>query len=308
MQARWAATATGLGLTVLVLLLAGCVETETPQVAPVAASAPDAIASSSFDSASTGTIRGRVLWSGPAPDVPSLLARRNIIFVPPWPADEGEKNVANPNAPAIAAEGGVGNAVVFLRQVDPRQARPWLHPPVTVAFTDSKLHIKQGHTDSQFGFVRRGSAADFVSEETRYHVVRGRGAAFFSLTLPVPQQSRSRQLHEVGVVEISSAAEYFWLRAYLFVAEHPYYARTDAHGAFVLEQVPAGDYELVAWMPNWHSAGHDRNPESMHISRLFFRSPVEQGCKVHVQAGQESTLDFTFATEMFRTEIGELRK
>lgn len=40
-----------------------------------------------------------------------------------------------------------------------------------------------------------------------------------------------------------------WMQAYIVVAEHPYYAITDANGAFELPQVPDGAYTLEAWHP-----------------------------------------------------------
>ncbi len=38
-----------------------------------------------------------------------------------------------------------------------------------------------------------------------------------------------------------------WMRAWVVVAEHPFYALTNDHGAFVLENVPPGKYTLQVW-------------------------------------------------------------
>jgi hypothetical protein len=38
-----------------------------------------------------------------------------------------------------------------------------------------------------------------------------------------------------------------WMRAWVVVAEHPFYALTDGRGEFVLEDVPAGSYTLRVW-------------------------------------------------------------
>ena len=38
-----------------------------------------------------------------------------------------------------------------------------------------------------------------------------------------------------------------WMKAWGFIVEHPYYAVTDATGAWKLDEVPAGTYDLVAW-------------------------------------------------------------
>ena len=38
-----------------------------------------------------------------------------------------------------------------------------------------------------------------------------------------------------------------WMRAYLFVMEHPYFAVTDAQGRFTIKGLPAGSYTLSIW-------------------------------------------------------------
>ncbi len=38
-----------------------------------------------------------------------------------------------------------------------------------------------------------------------------------------------------------------WMSAYIVVQAHPYYAVSDANGAFELREVPAGTYKLRTW-------------------------------------------------------------
>ena len=38
-----------------------------------------------------------------------------------------------------------------------------------------------------------------------------------------------------------------WMKAWIIVTEHPYYALTDANGQFRLENVPEGSYRIKAW-------------------------------------------------------------
>ena len=49
-----------------------------------------------------------------------------------------------------------------------------------------------------------------------------------------------------GVVEVRGEV-HPWLRAWLLVFDHPYYAATGGDGAFTLADVPPGTYRLVAW-------------------------------------------------------------
>ncbi|MDF1506075.1 carboxypeptidase-like regulatory domain-containing protein, partial [Roseisolibacter sp. H3M3-2] len=57
-----------------------------------------------------------------------------------------------------------------------------------------------------------------------------------------------RVLAEAGAVEVRGES-LPWVRAWLLVFDHPYYATTDAAGTFALDSVPPGRYTLVAWHP-----------------------------------------------------------
>jgi hypothetical protein len=155
-------------------------------------------------------------------------------------------------------------------------------------------------TDARTGFVHRGQSVEMASREPVFHILRASGSAFFSLTFPNPDRPRVRSLTEPGLVELSSGAGYYWMRAYLFVDDHPYYTRTDAQGYYQLSQVPPGRYQVVCWLPNWNVARHDRDPESTVISRLFFRPPVEREQHVEVRASGAVAADFTMSKALFQ--------
>jgi hypothetical protein len=251
-----------------------------------------------FDRESTGTITGRVVWAGERPNVPPFVAPVS----PQWdPNGQDFLSWPNPNAPVIdCGRGGVKNAVVYLRGVDPRKARPWDHEPVRVEQRDYQVHVLQGDADSRCGIVRRGDAIEMVSRQAVFHSLHAGGANFFTLAFPDPDQPLTRRLDRPGLTELSSAAGCFWMRAYLFIADHPYYCRTDSQGNFTLPQVPAGHYELICWHPNWRKQGHDRDPESALISRLYFQAPVELERQVEVSAGATETVSFTLTAAAFR--------
>jgi len=57
-----------------------------------------------------------------------------------------------------------------------------------------------------------------------------------------------RVLADAGTLEVRGES-LPWVRAWLLVFDQPYYATTNAAGAFTLDSVPAGQYTLVAWHP-----------------------------------------------------------
>jgi hypothetical protein len=232
-----------------------------------------------FDPDTTGSIAGLVRWHGTPPKVEPLrsvdepLSDRPALPARDWP---------NPNTPSL------GNVVVLLRGVDPHKARPWHHPAVRVELREQTYRVRQGASEGHIGFVRAGDPVEFVSLDDRLHVARVRGAAFFSLHLPRPNAPRSRPLPRPGLVELTSGSGYFWMRAYLFVSDHPYLTRLDSAGHFRIDGVPPGGYDVVAWHPNWQVSEQYRNPDLFRIQQVHYAAPIESVRRVRVTAGQET--------------------
>jgi hypothetical protein len=265
-----------------------------PPISPLAGPLPDAACD--FNPAAAGTVTGQVLWKGDVPSVVPFDAPLSPFAEQvggprrPWP---------NPNAPVVdRTSHGVGGAVVFLRGVDPRKAKPWDQPPVRVVMRDYQIYILQG-TEARTGFVRRGDTIEMISEQPTFDSLQARGAAFFSLPFPDANQPRQRLLHQTGQVELSSAAGHFWMRGYLFVDDHPYYTRTDARGRFRLEQVPPGKYELVCWLPDWHEAAHELDGDTSLVCRLTFRAPVELVQPLELGSSETKAAHFTLSADLF---------
>ncbi|HBI45025.1 MAG TPA: hypothetical protein DDY78_19535 [Planctomycetales bacterium] len=276
------------------LLCAGC-EANLPQPKAPVNSLTDA--SSAYDVATAGEIVGRVEWSEPLPVVPPFQA-------PVTPLAEQtrgpKRDWPNPNAPIVDPKNrGVGNAVVFLRGVDPRRARPWDLDPVRVELCDYQMHVCQGNGDGLYGFVRRGDRIELESKQNVFQSLQARGADYFALTMPEEGTTRNRVLDHNGVVELSSNAGQFWMRAYLFVDDHPYYTRTGGDGRFALSKAPPGDYELVCWMPDWREAEHEIDADTRLVVRMKFRPPLQIVRRVHIEPGATATVDFTLSMEQF---------
>jgi hypothetical protein len=248
------------------------------------------------DENATATLEGSVSWQGPRPNVPPIEGTLNARV------ENGlrpQVRHPNPNAPRIDSSGHVESALIWLSHVDGSRSKPWDLPAVRVQLSDYRFHIKQGAADALSGFVRVGDRVDFESTDQAFHAVHGNGAAFFSLTLPDPNRPISRTLTRPGIVELSSAAGYIWMRAYLLVSEHPYVARTDSNGRFSIRGIPPGNYDVIAWLPSWKETGHDRDPETALLIRLRFRQPVKKTRRIKLSAGQPTTVEFVYRESDF---------
>jgi hypothetical protein len=285
----------GCYLTLFALaILSGCDDLAPPPERPAE---PPAEIGRDFNAATAGTIRGQVVWEGAIPEVSSYRApvspggeqRGGLHYL--WP---------NPNAPKIDPHTkAVAGAIVFLRGVDPRQARPWDHPPVRVELRDYQIHVCQGDNDGPSGFVRRGDSITMVSAQDLFHSLQLRGAAFLARTFADRDRPCTQRLGRAGVVEMMSGCGYFWMRGRLFVDDHPYYTHTDANGRFSLPQVPPGRYELVCRLPDWHEAGRELDADTALICRLTFRPAVEIVQPIRLDARQTQTASVRLPAERF---------
>jgi hypothetical protein len=278
----------------LVMLAAGCEGSGPEQATQAVATANVA----PFDSKRAAAITGTVRWQGAAPALPRLEI---VAAVSPTNPPHSRLVVEHPGAPRIdKVTGAVAGAVIFLRDVDPAKAAPWLHPPVTVEHKNRHLTVLQGDKPSAVGFVRLGDSITAVSREKVYNALHARGASFFTLPLPDADRPTVRPLDKRGVLHLSSGAGWYWMSAHLFVDDHPYYCQTGPDGTFTLPQVPPGTYRIVCWMPNWNVSRQEHDSETGIICRMLFHRPLEVEQYVEVPATGQGTVVFVLSETMFK--------
>lgn len=249
-----------------------------------------------YDETCTGSISGTVRWQGDLPQAPPF----KIFGLPgDYPVDV-RKDQPNPNLPRIDPKTlAMADVVVFLRNVDSQKSKPWDQSKPRIELRDRHIGIDQGGVSSNVGWVRVGDKVEMVNRDPHFHMLRGRGAAFFSLPFAAATGPSHQRLDKTGIVELSSGSFFFWMRGYLLVADHPYYARSDTNGQFTLNKVPAGTYELVCWMPNWHVAKKNRDPETGLVIQVDFEPPVEQSKEIEVRIEQNQEASFTWTGRAF---------
>lgn len=246
-----------------------------------------------FNASQCGTIDWRVRWEGSIPSVPPLNVSK-----PKYKPPVGRGN-DNPNAPRVSPRGELANVAVMVRGIDPLKSRPWNYDPTTVEIVNHELRVHPAVGAGPFGIVRRGATVDLISREPRDHSIRGRGANFFNQMLFSMDQAVSRRLPNEGIVELDSGTWYYWLRAYLIVSDHPYVGVSGVDGKVQLEQVPAGEYEIVCWKANWHIAQIERDREWMSQNGIVYAPAVEKKNTIRVAAGEKTSVEFRFQSSDF---------
>jgi hypothetical protein len=280
---------------------AGCSDAIAPAAVP--RSGPCADASILFDPSTTGVISGQVVW---AEDDPAPMPFKHRLNVAVEDAATEARLRSNRLVPLIdASSRGVRDAVVTLRGMDVRRARPWDHPTVHVEFSDLQLRVRQGASEERVGFVRRGESIAMVSREPRFHVLQARGTDWFTLAFADPDLPLRRVLDLAGVIELRSGAGYAWMRAFLLVDDHPYATRTDVEGRFTLDRVPPGHYAVVCWMPCWEEREHDRDPDTGFVTRVRYGSPATVSQAVELAATQLCDVRLVVGPDAFSSTRGD---
>jgi len=181
-------------------------------------------------SAVTSKVLGMVSLAGAYEKPPRLKVFKSRNFCGPWVPNE---------TLLVDSEGGVRNAVIVLHPLDrPARVQPSsivldnrkcaFSPHVQVAPVDSELRLKNSDPILHTVHARLG-------QET-----------LFNVGLPRWRQV-TKSLTRSGIVRIDCDVLHTWMSAAIVVTASPFYAVTDQHGRFAIDQLPTGEYEMEAW-------------------------------------------------------------
>src|SRR5262249_11292399 len=97
--------------------------------------------------------------------------------------------------------------------------------------------------------AQTGQTIEFVNSDPIMHNVHSTPADVKSWNLNLPKQGVEREV-KVAKPEVMIPMKcdvHPWMRGYLGVLDHPYFAVTGADGKFTLPNVPAGEYVVASW-------------------------------------------------------------
>ena len=188
-------------------------------------------------SAMATDISGLILLDGPHPKrapLPLTPESRKLYEGKPYPHSETE---------LVSEKGEVKNVFVFIKKGLPTgktyevpkqgalldQQRSMFRPRVQGLFVGQEMTLR--NSDPVIHNVRS------LSDENRP----------FNIGQPVGSPDRKKKFRDKeGPIELRCDF-HPWMRAYLFVMEHPFFAVTDSQGRFTIKSLPAGQYTLAAW-------------------------------------------------------------
>lgn len=177
------------------------------------------------------TLAGQVKYAGAAP-----AAESHAI-----PADEefcGSKEVAREEL-KVGDGGGLANVVVYLDKIAAGKAAT----PGTVTLDNADCRYEPHVVATVVGSTIEVTNSDPVLHNTH---AKGPVGNSFNVALPNQGQVIPQKMRQPGLMKVGCDV-HAWMSAYVAVFSHPYFAVTDAQGAFSMTDVPPGDYTLVYW-------------------------------------------------------------
>jgi plastocyanin len=215
----------------LVLALAAACSSKPAEPAP---GAPPAPAGKQVDAATAGSISGKVTLQGTPPAA-------GVFRTGSDPACGSE---TQPNTAVLVDKAGqVQNAFVYVKEgLDP--AYTFAVPTQTVEFRQRGCRYEP----RVFG-VRAGQPIDIVNDDDTMHNVHALPKSNLEFNRSEPYKgSRMTQVFTVPEVMVLFKCDvHGWMRAYVGVMAHPFYAVTGADGTFDLKGLPPGTYTVEAW-------------------------------------------------------------
>ena len=199
-----------------------------------------------------GTVKGQVTWGGKAPP---KAAKVDTTKEPMC----AKCNVVNEEF-VVGKNGGVKNVFVWLQDAKNPKAKLPIHPAlkaikvkeVTIdqpccKFEPRALALRAGQV-----LVGKNSAA-FAHN---IHWLGGEDNPGDNKLLPTGGKVTIELNASTRPIQITCDI-HPWMKAWVRVFDHPYFALTDAEGKFEIKNAPAGKYNIVMWQEGvgWVNGG-----------------------------------------------------
>ncbi len=181
-----------------------------------------------------GSVVGQVTFTGTAPPSERLVVSTDTEVC-------GKETLSR--ALLVGADGGVKNAVANLRRI-PR-GKKWEDREYTLGQSACRFepHVLLFRDDADLHILNGDRIAHGVRSYGRDSVFNVGQPKFVEKLLV---ENFTARVSEQKVIRIGCDL-HPWMKSYIVLQKHPYYALSDDSGSFQLTDVPPGQYELELW-------------------------------------------------------------
>lgn len=221
---------------VLVLFAAACGNNK-PVEKKAAAETPAPVEIYHVDAATAGIVRGKIVYRGPKPE-------RKVIDMG---SDAGcqKEHAGHPvydESLVAGRDGGLANAFVYIQTgLEGKKFEPAEGPAV--------LNQHGCLFEPRVLGMRAGQTLDVKNSDTVSHNVHPKPTNNYDWN---QQQGPGapdleHRFPRADVMIPVKCNVHSWMRAFIGVVDHPYFAVTTGDGTFELKNVPPGDYTIAVW-------------------------------------------------------------
>ncbi len=192
-----------------------------------------------IDPATASVIQGKVIFSGKAPLMPVLDMSAN-------PACErlnkaASKEPRRAEEVVVNANGTLRNTFVWIEAGLPKEH--W-SPPAEFARLDQVGCVYEPHV---LGLMV-GQTLEISNSDTVNHNIHANATVneAWNVTEPPRAEKRTERFEKQEILFPVTCGVHPWMRGYLAVVSHPFFAVTGEDGSFALKGVPPGTYTVQA--------------------------------------------------------------
>ena len=191
--------------------------------------------------ADAGTIKGTVVLKGTTPELKKLA-----VTIDQYVCGKEKK----PEDLVLSPQGGIRSAVVWLDK-PPAAAGGEAMPSTT------PMDQKECMFAPRVVVVPAGGKIDFLNSDRLLHNLHAMPTANppFNRTQPKGRTITIAFSHP-EIIRVTCDL-HSWMRGWVVVAEHPFYALTNGAGEFELRGLPAGRYTLKIWQERLGTVSRD---------------------------------------------------
>ena len=118
--------------------------------------------------------------------------------------------------------------------------------PAMITVTQENLAFKP-----YISVIRKGSSVVFANRDNvEHHIKSFSSSRPFEIAVHKPGDTPPPIRFDNEGAIVAYCILHDWMRAYVYVADTPWYGVSDASGLIRLDNLPAGEYEVTAWHPD----------------------------------------------------------
>lgn len=179
-----------------------------------------------------GSIVGAVKFNGKVPERKKITVTRDKKVC--------DKETKLTESLIVADNGGVQNAVVYLTDI--KQGKKF------EAQTSFRIDQRGCQFRPHVLIVPAGKTFELINSDGVLHNFRTTGTKnpIVNKAQPKFKKKLKVKIDKPEIIRVNCDV-HEWMKAWLVVTEHPYYALTDGGGSFKIDNVPPGTYTLQLW-------------------------------------------------------------